>query len=47
MEMIFGDVDVLIYLDDILGFAKTEAELLDKLRKVFALCKIKGLKTES
>ena len=44
MEMMFGQIDVLIYLDDILGYACDVSGLLDKLRLVFQKCKEKGLK---
>lgn len=37
MEAMFGHLDLLIYINDLLGHAKTPDELLGKLRVVF-LC---------
>ena len=39
-----GDEFELIFLDDLLGHAKTKDELLEKLRTFFTICKQKGLK---
>lgn len=44
MESMFGHLDIIIYLDDLLGHAKTKGELLKKLRTVFTVCQEKGLK---
>lgn len=44
MEAMFGHLDLLIYLDDLLGHARTVDELLEKLRSVFEICNTKGLK---
>lgn len=44
MESIFGHLDLLIYLDDILGSAPNTQLLLERLRAVFTVCKEKGLK---
>lgn len=44
MEAMFGHVDLLIYLDDLLGYAKDTALLLEKLRAVFQVCRNRGLK---
>lgn len=44
MEALFGHLELLIYLDDILGYAKDAKELLEKLRSVFVVCKEKNLK---
>ena len=43
-EALFGHLDLLIYLDDLLGYASDEKILLAKLRSVFEVCKEKGLK---
>lgn len=43
MEAMFGHLDLLMYLDDLLGHAKTKDELLEKLRTVFTICREKGL----
>lgn len=44
MEQLFETFDVLIWLDDILGYAATAVGLLENLRKVLEVCAIKGLK---
>ena len=44
MEALFGHLDILIYLDDLLGYASDEKILLAKLRSVFEVCKQRGLK---
>lgn len=44
MEDLFGHFDLLIYLDDILGYASNTSSLLEKLRSVFEVCQEKGLK---
>lgn len=44
MESLFGHLDLLIYLDDLLGYAMDKQLLLEKLRSVFEVCKSKGLK---
>lgn len=44
MESLFGHLELLIYLDDILGYASTVAELISKLRSVFCICRKRGLK---
>lgn len=44
MESLFGHLDLLIYLDDLLGYATDANMLLQKLRAVFEICQEKGLK---
>lgn len=44
MEAMFGHVDLLIYLDDLLGYAKDTFSLLKKLHAVFEVCRDRGLK---
>lgn len=44
MEALFGHLELLNYLNDILGYAKDTSLLLEKLRFVFEVCKAKGLK---
>ena len=44
MESMFSDIDLLIYLDDLLGYAVKTTKLLEKLRQVFEVCNVHGLK---
>lgn len=44
MEAMFGHLDLLIYLDDLLGYAADTSTLLEKLRSVFEICRQRGLK---
>ena len=44
MDYMFAYLEVLIWLDDVLGFAKTYDELLDILHQVLKICAAKGLK---
>ena len=44
MESMFGHLEILIYIDDLLGYANAPEELLKKLRSVFTVCREKGLK---
>lgn len=44
MESLFGHLDLLVYLDDILGYETDAKKLLSKLRAVFTLCRDKNLK---
>lgn len=44
MESLFNHLDLLIWLDDILGYATTYTELLDKLESTLQICASKGLK---
>ena len=47
MEAMFGHLNLLIYLDDLLGHAKPPPQLLEKLRDTFAICQENGLKLHS
>lgn len=38
MEAIFGHLGILIYVDDLLGYAQDSGELINNLRVVFNLC---------
>ena len=44
MESMFAHLDLLIYLDDLLGYAVDPTSLLEKLRLVFGVCRVRGLK---
>ena len=44
MEALFGHLGILIYLDDLLGYASDEGFLLAKLRSVLEVCKEKSFK---
>ncbi len=44
MESLFDHLELLIYLDDLLGYANDTSTLLDRLRAVFEVCKTSGLK---
>ena len=44
MEAMFGHIDILIWLDDMLGYAEDSKTLLEKLRLVFDICRKRGLK---
>lgn len=44
MEAMCGHLDLLIYLDDLLGYAAGTTNLLDRLSSFLAVCKEKGLK---
>ncbi len=44
MEFLFGYLDLLICLDDLLGYSNDTSSLLDTLRSVFQVCKDKVLK---
>ena len=44
MEALFGHLDLLIYLDDLLGFSTDTQSLMVKLRSVFEVCQDRGLK---
>lgn len=44
MEAMFGHLEMLIYIDDLLGYAADSSTLLEKLSLVFAVCTEKGLK---
>lgn len=46
MEAMFGHINILIYIDDLLGYAKSPSDLLDKLPKTFAIYQKKGLKLQ-
>lgn len=43
-EYMFGQLDIIIHLDDLLGHAKTKNELLEKIGTVFTVCREKRLK---
>lgn len=44
IEAMFGHFDTLIYLDDLLGYAKTKEEFLEKLHSLVTVCLEKRLK---
>lgn len=44
MEFLFSHLELLIYIDELLGYAKDATHLLDKRRSVFTICLEKGLK---
>lgn len=46
MKAMFGHIDILIYIDDLLGYAKSPSEHLNNLRETFAICQKKGLKLQ-
>lgn len=44
MEAMFGHLDLLIFLYDLLGYARNNADLIQTFCAVFTVCAEKGLK---
>lgn len=43
MKAMFGSIDILIYIDELLGYSKPLSELLEKVRETFGVCQKKDL----